>query len=79
MITNEIQEIVAATTIMVMERYTLPLYLTHVEVADRLHVTEKTIRNWAIAGKLKGSNATGNWLFLPEDVKEFMKQQNLNQ
>ncbi|HLZ70489.1 MAG TPA: helix-turn-helix domain-containing protein [Dehalococcoidia bacterium] len=52
-------------------------YLTTAEVAEKLHVTEWTVRQWLNAGKLRGSRPGGRragWRVRESDFVRFLDQ-----
>lgn len=48
-------------------------YLTVRDVAERLHVAERTVREWLREGRLKGKHLGGRagWRIRVQDVSEF--------
>ena len=52
-------------------------FLTVAEVAERMRVTEFTVRNWLRAGKLKGTRPGGTkagWRIKEGDLERFIAQ-----
>jgi excisionase family DNA binding protein len=51
--------------------------LTTAEVAERLRVTEWTVRQWLLAGKLRGSRPGGRragWRVRESDLERYLDQ-----
>lgn len=49
--------------------------LTPEQVAERLAVSPKTVKDWLRSGKLKGVKLGGKiWRVTPEDLKVFIEQ-----
>lgn len=68
-----IAEIGTAIGNAIAERIALPKYFTHKQVAESLNVCEKTVREWAINGQLKGHKIANSWLFTADQVKSFVE------
>ena len=49
-------------------------YLTPDEIAERLRVTGKTVRQWCRLGKLKAIRAGKQWRVTPGDLHTFLHQ-----
>ena len=52
-------------------------FLTVAEIADRLRVSEFTVRNWLRAGKLKGTRPGGTkagWRIRESDFERFVAE-----
>jgi excisionase family DNA binding protein len=73
-----VAEIGAAIGNAIAERIALPRYFTHNEVAESLHVSERTVRDWAISGQLKGHKIGGSWIFTADDIKNFVNNRKEN-
>jgi excisionase family DNA binding protein len=50
------------------------IYLTPIEIAEVLEVSEETVRRWCRQGKLKVVSPTGRYKILGTDLKEFLYQ-----
>ena len=50
-----------------------PLYTTE-QVAQRLQVTEFTVREWLKQGKMTGFKAGRSWRISDEDITEFLRK-----
>lgn len=50
-------------------------FYTVEELAEKLKISERTIREKARAGILPGCKAFGRWYFLQVDLVEWMKEQ----
>ena len=46
---------------------------TIAQVADRLQVSERTVRRWIIDGDLVGHLLGRQWRIAPEDLRTFLK------
>jgi len=44
------------------------------EVAEMLHFQPNTIRNWLVAGKLRGIKVGWQWRIRESDLQEFVKE-----
>ena len=44
------------------------------EIAQKLDVTEMSVRNYIRQGYLKGKKITGRWLIKEDDLEKFMKK-----
>ena len=53
-------------------------YYTVEEVAGKIGVTSRTIRNYLKQGKLKGRKIGGRWRFSSEDIESFLSNQSNN-
>ena len=50
---------------------------TITQVADRLQVSERTIRRWIIVGDLVGHLLGRQWRIAPEDLRAFLKMRRM--
>ena len=48
--------------------------MTSMEVADRLHITDSTIRAQRGKGKLEGEKHGGIWLFTRDEVERYARE-----
>jgi predicted site-specific integrase-resolvase len=51
-------------------------YYTALDVAKMYGVTDKTVREWLTAGRLKGEKINGAFIIFPEALKGFERPMN---